>query len=85
MENLSDTFVEAGVLMLVGMGFVFAFLGLLIIAIQLLAKLAEQFPDPAPVTSKVRTAQAKEGEIPANIIAAITTAVAHYRKNNLKN
>ncbi|KGJ90219.1 OadG family protein [Thalassotalea sp. ND16A] len=85
MENLSDTFIEAAGLMLVGMGFVFAFLGLLIIAIQLLAKFASQFPEPSPATSKVSTGKASSTEIPAGVVAAITTAVAHYRKNNAKN
>lgn len=85
MENLSETFIEAAVLMLVGMGFVFAFLGLLIIAIGLLAKFASQFPETAPITNKISTGKVANNEIPAGVVAAITTAVSQYRKNNIKN
>ena len=46
MENLQALFVEAGTLMLSGMVFVFAFLGLLIVFINVvLVKLAKKFPD----------------------------------------
>jgi oxaloacetate decarboxylase gamma subunit len=85
MENLSSLFSEAAILMLVGMGFVFVFLSILILAINLLAKLAVKFPDPIPQTRQPKRAtNVDTGEIPANIVAAITSAVTQYRKNNTK-
>ncbi|WP_068546079.1 OadG family protein [Thalassotalea crassostreae] len=83
MENLTETFIEAGMLMLVGMAFVFAFLGMLIFAIKLLAKIASNFEEPVPASTN--TARANPNEIPEGVVAAITSAVAHYRKNNGKN
>lgn len=84
MENIAETFIEAGTLMVVGMVFVFAFLSLLIIAINLLAKVATNFPD-AKVAEKlprpVATNTTRDGEVPATVVAAITSAISQYRKN----
>ncbi|QDP00681.1 OadG family protein [Thalassotalea sp. PS06] len=84
MENIAETFIEAGTLMVVGMVFVFAFLSLLIIAINLLAKVATNFPD-AKVAQKlprhVPTNTTRDGEVPATVVAAITSAISQYRKN----
>ncbi len=85
MENLNSVFVEAGMLMLIGMGFVFAFLSLLIVAINLLAKLAIKFPDPLPPVRRPKSvANVDSGAIAPNVVAAITSAVAQYRKNKIK-
>ncbi len=85
MEELSSVFMEAGVLMAVGMAFVFGFLSLLIIAINLLASFSSRYPDPVPsVKQPQQTASSNTGEISPNIIAAISSAVAHYRQKNSK-
>jgi len=90
MAHLNELFLEAGTLMLTGMIFVFGFLGLLIIFINLvLTKLAVKFPDAAIQTKSVRANQKKQKDvsgIPPNVVAAISSAVAQYRKqhNNSK-
>jgi oxaloacetate decarboxylase gamma subunit len=86
MENLSSTFAEAGMLMLVGMGFVFAFLSLLIIAIHFLAKFSSRFPDPvsSPKQSRKLAQAISSNEISPNLVAAISGAIAHYRNKNSK-
>ena len=42
--SVSNLLIEAGSLMLIGMLFVFAFLGLLIVGVHLIAKFCEAFP-----------------------------------------
>ncbi|WP_394174042.1 OadG family protein [Thalassotalea litorea] len=84
MENIAETFMEAGSLMVVGMVFVFAFLSLLIVAINLLAKVARNFPDakvPEKLPRHVPTNTTRDGDVPATVVAAITSAISQYRKN----
>jgi len=83
MENLNQLFIESGTLMLAGMVFVFAFLGLLIIFINyVLAPLGTKYPD-TPVVSKSRatkkTSKTKEQGISPSVVAAISAAVTQYR------
>jgi oxaloacetate decarboxylase gamma subunit len=86
MENLNQLFNEAGTLMLTGMVFVFAFLGILVVIITtVLAPLAKKFPDAmpssrAPIASK-KISQAEPGISPG-VVAAITTAVVRYRQQH---
>ncbi|MFD2164833.1 OadG family protein [Thalassotalea euphylliae] len=87
MESLSQTFVEAGTLMLAGMVFVFAFLGILVVIINtVLAPLANKFPDPVaqsvtrPTVNKVTD---KDGVSPS-VVAAISAAVTQYRQKHNK-
>lgn len=89
MEHLHQQFIEAGTLMLAGMVFVFAFLGLLVIFINsVLVRLAEKYPDVVaqakPIPAKKKTAA--PDEISPGVVAAITSAVSRYRQqqNNLK-
>ena len=86
MNSMEQQFLEAGTLMLAGMVFVFAFLGLLIIFINtVLAKLAIKFPDPI-VTSTNRSNRKNnkvaKGEISPAIVAAISGAVNRYRQQH---
>ncbi len=87
MDNLSELFVQAGTLMLAGMVFVFAFLGLLVVFItKVLVKLAIKFPDPI-IQSKpprnINKKSAKEGLSPS-VVAAISSAVSQYRQQHSK-
>ncbi len=83
MEQLNQLFLEAGTLMLAGMVFVFAFLGLLIIFINtVLASLAKRFPDSIEPKKIKRTRKspslATQGLSPS-VVAAISSAVTQYR------
>ncbi len=87
MENLTQLFIEAGTLMLVGMVFVYTFLGLLVLIInKFLAPLAKAYPDPVlqpkrkPSTTKTLST---EGVSPS-VVAAISAAVSTYRQQNKK-
>ena len=81
MEQLLHLFTEAGTLMLAGMIFVFAFLGLLVIFINfILAPLAKRYPDPKPAARKPVKTAAKKAGIDSGTVAAISAAVSQYRK-----
>lgn len=85
MDNMQQQFIEAGTLMLTGMVFVFAFLGILIVFINtVLAKLAVRFPDPivvpnTRVNKKNKSASTNNGDISPAVVAAISGAVKRYR------
>ncbi len=82
---MQQQFIEAGTLMLAGMVFVFAFLGVLIIFINtVLARLAVKFPDaivvPNSRTNKKSKSHSKSnGDISPAVVAAISGAVKRYR------
>jgi oxaloacetate decarboxylase gamma subunit len=88
MEHLNQLFVEAGTLMLAGMVFVFAFLGLMIIFINVVLKrLAIKFPDAVVQTRSTRSNQKTKQNVDGispNVVAAITSAVTQYRKQHNK-
>ena len=50
-ESVANLLIEAGSLMLIGMVFVFSFLGLLIVGIHLIARFCEAFPGETPEPS----------------------------------
>jgi oxaloacetate decarboxylase (Na+ extruding) subunit gamma len=85
MDNMQQQFIEAGTLMLTGMVFVFAFLGVLIVFINtVLAKLAVKFPDAIAVPTsrpnkKSKSKSTANGEISPAVVAAISGAVKRYR------
>ena len=81
--DVTESLLTAITLLGLGMTFVFLFLGLLMIAVSLMAK---YIPAEEPVINKsvaqrqaASTASAKS-EINPKLIAAITTAVQQYRK-----
>ena len=79
--NVSELLAEAGILMLVGMVVVFLFLSLLIVAIKLLTKFAETYPDPIKPT-KNETKTTNFSKTSPQVIAAITAAVKQYKERN---
>ena len=89
MEHLNQLFVEAGTLLLAGMVFVFAFLGILVIFINtVLNRLSVKYPDAVSKTNPQRvvnnTKKASIGVSP-NVVAAISSAVSSYRQQNKQN
>ncbi|SES78984.1 OadG family protein [Thalassotalea agarivorans] len=81
MENLAESFIEAATLMLLGMVFVFAFLGLLVVFINtVMAKLAKTFPDAPTPQRAVKPVQTKISDgVSPSIVAAVSAAVSQYR------
>lgn len=70
---------EALTLMITGMGFVFAFLGIMVYIIPLLKKLpADPIPEARPSVQPVST-PIPDGVSP-DVIAAISAAISQYRR-----
>ncbi|MGB1261409.1 MAG: OadG family protein [Cognaticolwellia sp.] len=85
MENLQQLFIEAGTLMLAGMVFVFTFLALLIVFINVvLVKLAKKYPDASVETRSSSKRNSKTGakQVSPAVVAAITSAVTQYRQQH---
>ncbi len=88
---MQQQFVEAGTLMLAGMVFVFAFLGVLIVFINtVLARLAVKFPDPIVVPQSRANKKSKShsnthGDVSPAVVAAISGAVKRYRAKHDQN
>ena len=80
MEDSTQLFYQAGTLMLVGMGFVYGFLSLLIIVIKsMISPLASKYPD-LPVADKTKkTSTVTNAQQSDSVIAAISAAVHRYR------
>jgi oxaloacetate decarboxylase gamma subunit len=79
--NVSELLAEAGILMLVGMVVVFLFLSMLIVAIKLLTKFAEAYPDPIkPTRNEIKPISSSKTS--PQVIAAITAAVKQYKARN---
>jgi len=84
LEDSSQLFYQAATLMLVGMGFVYAFLSLMIFVIKILiAPLANRFPDELsnsnrPTKPTISTA----GSPDTSIVAAISAAVTQHRNRS---
>jgi len=86
LEDSTQLFYQAGTLMLVGMGFVYGFLSLLIIVIKtLISPLGLKFPDNLPQTKPVKTARLASSDHSSSVVAAISAAVNRYRKDHQNN
>lgn len=90
-ESVASLLIEAGSLMLIGMVFVFSFLGLLIVGIHLIARFCEAFPGETPDTVATRPSanfardnQVVQPGIDGNVIAAISAAIHTHRQNSKK-
>jgi oxaloacetate decarboxylase gamma subunit len=70
---------EGVTLMLLGMGFVFCFLALLVGATRLLSSTAIKFQPPAtPAKAPVSTGTAEQSD--DNVVAAIAAALHHHKQ-----
>ena len=85
-NSVISLLIEAASLMLIGMLFVFSFLGLLILGIHLIARFCRAFPDEvdSESISTSKPMQAIQPGIDGNIIAAISAAVHNHRQSNKK-
>lgn len=81
-ESVTSLLLEAGSLMLIGMVFVFSFLGLLIVGIHLIAKFCEAFPGEAAPEYAPPRRKAVQAGVDGNVVAAITAAVHTHRQSN---
>ena len=98
--SVASLLFEAASLMLIGMVFVFSFLGLLIVGTHLIARFCEAFPgetaEPSahlkgpsahlkgPSANLSRNNQAVQPGIDGNFIAAISAAIHTHRQNSKK-
>ncbi len=91
--SVASLLFEAGSLMLIGMVFVFSFLGLLIVGIHLIARFCEAFPgeEQEPLANVNRPSvnvnlnnQAVQPGIDGNVIAVISAAIHTHRQNSKK-
>lgn len=79
-ETSTQLFSQAATLMVVGMVFVFGFLGLMILVIKfLITPLAKRYPDIEPEVKRPTQANSTNDSA---IVAAITVAVNKYRKSH---
>lgn len=84
-QSINELLFEAATLLMVGMGFVFVFLTLLIVAVNLLKVFCERFPGQEPKTptrTPSKTARPAQVNEDKNIVAAITAAVHAHRQAN---
>ena len=78
--HVTDLLIEAAYLMAVGMCVVFIFLGCLIGAMNLIAWLVKQVPEPPlPMLNVPRQTTSNEPQLSASLVAAITAAVHQHR------
>ena len=78
--DITELLLKATTLLSLGMTFVFLFLGLLMVAVKLMAK---YIPADKPILHEKRTqkeAVSTTTELNPKVVAAITSAVQQYRK-----
>lgn len=80
--NISALLAEAGVLMFAGMVVVFLFLSLLIIAINLLAKFAEAYPDKVTTSPRPISPSTNSNQVSPQVVAAVGAAIKQYKSRN---
>ncbi|OEY67778.1 OadG family protein [Marinobacter sp. X15-166B] len=83
---MNELMTQAVDLMIAGMGFVFAFLVILVIATTLMSKVIVRFAPPEPATP-VRTPRAKSSapeSVDPDTVEAIKKAIAQFRARHKK-
>lgn len=81
----TDLMMEGFNLMLLGMGFVFVFLTVLVIATTLMSKIILRFSKPEPVSAApVQKKPVASGGQSQDLIAAITAAIHLHRQRQQK-
>jgi oxaloacetate decarboxylase gamma subunit len=81
---MEELFIEAALLMVVGMVFVYAFLGLLIFVIKWgIAPLSTKFEKASEPVNMPSASQPAQG-IQPSVVAAISVAITRYRQKNSK-
>ncbi|WP_440056229.1 OadG family protein [Pseudoalteromonas sp. T1lg65] len=80
--DIGALLVQAANLMITGMAGVFVFLSILILAMGLLAKFAASTSLQTPQQVSTRGSTASQQGVSKAHVAAISAAVATYRKNN---
>lgn len=80
----TDLMMEGFNLMLLGMGFVFVFLTVLVIATTLMSKIILRFSKPEPVVASGQKKPAVSGGQNPDMIAAITAAIHMHRQRQQK-
>lgn len=79
---MNEMLVSGVELMLIGMGIVFMFLALLVVAINIMSSLVTRFlPEPAVVPPPVPSLASKKS-IDPGVTAAISAAIYHYKKQH---
>jgi oxaloacetate decarboxylase gamma subunit len=80
-----DIIAQGMELMLYGMGTVFVFLGLLVLATTGMSGMITRYfpqPEPPPVTARTRgQANAAPGELDPGVVAVITAAIHQHRNS----
>lgn len=85
-NNVTELLVDSAALMLVGMTFVFIFLGLMIGSVKLIALFCQKFPGSVDAEHKHKFSQESSNPVDEQIspaaIAAISAAVHQYRSSH---
>jgi oxaloacetate decarboxylase gamma subunit len=82
---MSELMTEALELMVVGMGFVFVFLAVLVFLTSIMSKLINKYlPAPAPVAAKAPKVKNQTASQDAQLLAVLSAAVAEYRSDQKK-
>lgn len=77
-QQVSVLLLDAATLMVVGMGVVFSFLMLLVLAVQGMSRLLKNSVEQVPVA----VAAVQSSGISPAVVAAISSAIEHHQKQN---
>lgn len=81
---MNDMLMNGVELMLVGMGIVFLFLAMLVVAVNTMSSIVSRFI-PETATLKASATQSTENnKIDSNVVAAISAAIYKYRAQHKK-
>lgn len=73
---------EGFTLLILGMGFVFLFLALLVLATNLMSKLIIRFSAHEPISTPSTSSAQATVNLDPNVLTAIRTAIQMHRENN---